>query len=265
VKSWHSYLDLFLSQRGATKKSWLWSPPIRVMTPGPLQLEERKWANQFVLDYKKSMSGVDLKDQLLHSYLTERKGMNKRYMKLFHRLLNTLILNAMMICRSNMGKRIDQLSFRIQLIEGLFVKYVNAVELKLSGRHSSDNTVPHLTERHFISKIPPTVKKSRPQRWCVVCQKRGRKRETVHWCDECGRGLCIECFRDYYTQLNLESNMLPLFIIFISLPCQKYFGSNVDQCSDSIYFSEHSVKIWKTKLKFYPIYYTLSEMLHSPL
>jgi hypothetical protein len=48
--------------------------------------------------------------------------MNKWYMKLFRRLLNISILNAMIIYRNNMGKRTDQLSFKIQLVEGMFVK-----------------------------------------------------------------------------------------------------------------------------------------------
>jgi hypothetical protein len=129
------------------------------------------------------MGGVDLKDKLLHSYLIERKRMNKWYMKLFLRLLNTSILNAMIIYRNNMGKRTDQLSFRIQLVEGLFVKYVNVLERKVPGRHSSDNTAPRLTERHFISKLPPSEKKARPQRRCDV-------------------GLCMECFQDYHTKFN---------------------------------------------------------------
>ena len=106
-----------------------------------------------VLDYNKSMGGVDLKDQLLHSYLIERKRMNKWYMKLFRRLLNASILNSMIVYRNNTDKRIQQLSFRIQLIEGLFVKYASAVEHKVPGSHPSDNTVPRLTERHLISKI----------------------------------------------------------------------------------------------------------------
>ena len=76
------------------------------------------------------------------------------------KLLNTSILNAVIIYRDNTGKITDQLSFRIQLSEGLFVKYANAVEHQVPGQHSPDNTVPRLTERHFISKIPPT-KKSR--------------------------------------------------------------------------------------------------------
>jgi hypothetical protein len=147
-----------------------------------------------VLDYNKSMIGDDLKDQLLHFYLIETKRMNKWYTKLFHRLLNTSILNAMIIYRNKTGKIIDQLT------EGLFVKYANAVEHTVPGRHSSDNTVPHLTARHFISRIAPTAKKSRLQKGCVVCHKRGK--DTVYWCHVCGVGLCIECFCNYHTQLN---------------------------------------------------------------
>jgi hypothetical protein len=79
------------------------------------------------------MGGVDLKDQLLQSNLIERKRMNKWNMKLFRRLPNTSILNAMIIYRNNMGKRTDQLSFRIQLVEGLFVKYANVLERKVPG------------------------------------------------------------------------------------------------------------------------------------
>jgi hypothetical protein len=70
-----------------------------------------------VLDYNKSIIGVDLKDQLLHSYLIERTRMNKWYMKLFRRLWNTSILNAIIIYRSNTGRSVDQLSFRVQLVE----------------------------------------------------------------------------------------------------------------------------------------------------
>jgi hypothetical protein len=65
-------------------------------------------------------------------------------------------------------KRIDQLSVRIQLIEGLFVKHANAVECKVPGRPSSEKPVPRLREINFISKIPPAVKKSRPQKRGVV-------------------------------------------------------------------------------------------------
>jgi hypothetical protein len=52
-------------------------------------------------------------------------------------------------------------------VEELFVKH--AVECKEPGQHSSDKTVSRLRERYVISKSPPTAKKSRPYKRCVVC------------------------------------------------------------------------------------------------
>jgi hypothetical protein len=95
------------------------------------------------------MDGVDLKDQLLHSYLTEKKQINKWYMKLFQRLLNTSILNAMIIHRNRMGKRTDWQLFRIQLAEGLFVKYANLLNIEVPSQYSSDNTVQQLTKAFY--------------------------------------------------------------------------------------------------------------------
>jgi hypothetical protein len=74
----------------------------------------------------------------------------------------------MIIYSNKTRKRTDQLSVRIQLTEGLFVKFANAVECKVGGLHLPDKTVPHLRERNFISTIPPAAKKSRPQKWCAV-------------------------------------------------------------------------------------------------
>lgn len=57
-----------------------------------------------VIHYNKWMGGVDVKDQLLQTYLVERKRMHKWYMKLFRRLMNATVLNAMIIYRHNTGK-----------------------------------------------------------------------------------------------------------------------------------------------------------------
>jgi hypothetical protein len=48
------------------------------------------------------------------------------------------------------------------------MKHANAVECKVPGRPSSGKPVPRVREIHFISKIPPAVKKSRPQKRCVL-------------------------------------------------------------------------------------------------
>jgi len=74
------------------------------------------------------MGGVELKGQLLHMYMVERKKMTKWYLKLFKRLLNSTVLNLFVIYRQVTGRNIQQLSFRIQLVEGLFMKYACAAE-----------------------------------------------------------------------------------------------------------------------------------------
>jgi len=74
-----------------------------------------------VLDYE-NMGGVDLKDQLLQPYLLERTEMSKWYMKVFGRLLNT-ILNRTVICRANSEQtKMDHLKFTVELVQALLTE-----------------------------------------------------------------------------------------------------------------------------------------------
>jgi len=63
-------------------------------------------------------------------------------------------------CVGTLGRNVQQLSYRIQLVEGLFMKYARAAEMRIvPGRQASDNTVPRLTERHFLRKVAPKTEK----------------------------------------------------------------------------------------------------------
>jgi hypothetical protein len=74
------------------------------------------------------------------------------------------VLNVISNTQKQYGERTDDLSSRIQLVEGLFVKYANVLGHKVPGRHSSDNTVPRQTETFQKqastvlgkSKLPPS-------------------------------------------------------------------------------------------------------------
>jgi hypothetical protein len=91
------------------------------------------------------------------------------------------------------SRNIEHLSDRIQLMEGLFKKYAHAAETwSVPGRQASDNTVPQLTERHFLRKVAPKTEKSKPQRMCVVCSKHRKKETSVYCCQICDVGLCLE-------------------------------------------------------------------------
>ena len=76
-------------------------------------------------------------------YMVKRKMMTKWYLKLFKRLLKSTVLNSFFVYQQVTGRNIQQLSYRIQLVEGLSTKYVSAVETQsVLGRQASDNTVP---------------------------------------------------------------------------------------------------------------------------
>jgi hypothetical protein len=102
-------------------------------------------------------------------YLVGRKRMHESYMKLFRRLLNATVLNAMIIIRHNTGKQVDQVPFRISLVEALFEQFADA-ELKVAGRLAAENVIPQMRERHFWGNGVSTL-----QRRCVVCTKHGRR------------------------------------------------------------------------------------------
>ena len=103
--------------------------------------------------------------------------MTKWYLKLFKRLLHSTVLNSFVIYRQMTGRNIEQLLYRIQLVEGLFMKHARAVETRsVLGRQASNNTVPRLTERHFLRKVASKTEKSKPQRRCVMCSKHGKRK-----------------------------------------------------------------------------------------
>jgi hypothetical protein len=70
---------------------------------------------------------------------------------------------------------------------------VNAVECEVLGWHSSDNTVPWLTD---ISKYAFTIQEERKiQRWSDVCQKHGKRKDNFYWGDLCDTELHMNYFK----------------------------------------------------------------------
>jgi hypothetical protein len=91
----------------------------------------------------------------------------KWYMKLFKRLLNVAIHNAMVIYqRLSNNRNMDTLKFRLSLAQGLVEKHSSAVPVY--GRLSLEPPPKRLTERHFLERIPATGKKAKPQKRCIV-------------------------------------------------------------------------------------------------
>ena len=113
-----------------------------------------------VLDYNENTGGVDLKDQLFQPYLLERREMTKWYIKLLRRLVNTTVLNCMVICHANSGHiKIGHFKFRLELVQALLIEHGSESVRNFQDHHSTDKNVPRLLERHFSKRIPPTEKR----------------------------------------------------------------------------------------------------------
>jgi hypothetical protein len=135
-----------------------------------------------------------LKDQLLQTYLVERKRLHKWYKKLLRR-----ILNAMIIYRHNTGTKMNHHTFRVSLVQALFEQFADTERKVRSGR-AEQNVIPRLHERHCIQSVALSRKKSTPLRRCVVCSKHGWRSDSRFHCQECDVRLCVDgCFEAYHS------------------------------------------------------------------
>jgi len=85
----------------------------------------------------------------------------------------------------------------------MFMKHACAAgEQSVPERHTSNNTIPRLTKRHFLRKVAPKTEKSKYQR-CVVCSEQRKKKSSVYCCQICDVGLRLEdCCEVYHMKLN---------------------------------------------------------------
>ena len=65
--------------------------------------------------------------------------MTKWYIKLFRRLLNTTVLNCVVICRANSGQtKTDHFEFRVELVQALLIEHGSEIVRKYQGHHSTE-------------------------------------------------------------------------------------------------------------------------------
>ncbi|KAH9629361.1 hypothetical protein HF086_008147 [Spodoptera exigua] len=169
---------------------------------------------QVVLDYKRYMRSVDLKDQLLEPYLEHEKRGAKWSMKLFKRLLNISILNARVLLESSTEKRHDHLAFRLSLVDSILTLHLAHCpknrKFNVSSSKSSRNQPQNIQQTPFthwpvlLERSGYTAARNRNfRKRCFVCLREGRKTQTTPYCCEvCQVPLCItNCFKSYHTPM----------------------------------------------------------------
>ncbi|GBM92443.1 PiggyBac transposable element-derived protein 4 [Araneus ventricosus] len=123
-----------------------------------------------ILDYNRTMGGVDMTDQCL-SYYPTVQNQQKKYKKIFRQLLNQSVWYAFVLFKK-CGGTIMHLDFRMNLVQSLLQTYGEK-------KHLRHPVADHLTGRHFASHIEATEKKKMPTRVCIVCSKKFDKGRLV--------------------------------------------------------------------------------------
>ncbi|KAG8234356.1 hypothetical protein J437_LFUL018545, partial [Ladona fulva] len=151
------------------------------------------------------MVGVDLKDQLLESFLLERKRTKVWYKKLFNHLSgqfrNQLVRSPM----SHNPKKCESITLQ-SVHHGRYHASLSTHRRleKRKGRPSNTDTeCTRLTGQHLIQENPKTETFRVGRRKCVMCTKSGKRKETRYRCKNCPGtpSLCLDpCFEQYHTQ-----------------------------------------------------------------
>ncbi|VVC86945.1 unnamed protein product, partial [Leptidea sinapis] len=160
-----------------------------------------------VLDYNKSMGGIDRKDQFLSAQPIERLRNRVWYKKLFRRLYSSALFNCFVIF-SGVNQKISHRKFRTVLAEELLLRHrqvdlTTECRLFSVGKRTGQVTLTARRNIRHKTQSRPTVDSNHfPIRTgskytvCVMCPKKSR---TIWKCEEFDVNLCIEdCFKMYH-------------------------------------------------------------------
>ena len=157
-----------------------------------------------ILDYNDHMCGVDRLDQLLSYYSPLRKTL-KWYRKVVLQMLDMAMSNAFVLYRKCGGNR-RQVWFRSQIISSLIATQDRPVEVLVAPKafhHCKLSDLSRLSGQHYLKMTHTTEGKKIRGTRCVVCYKRGQRKETRYICGTCASkpALCIlPCFEDYHSR-----------------------------------------------------------------
>ena len=127
---------------------------------------------------------------MIGNYSSVRKSMNCTTKVAFH-FIEEVVLNSFILFDKVIGKK-RFLQFKLLLIR------------QMLGDVTMEQNFQSLLNvgRHFPELVPPTDKKEKPQKRCVVCTKEKKKKESRYQCKTCSNhpGLCPAlCFEIFHT------------------------------------------------------------------
>lgn len=145
------------------------------------------------------MGGIDRTDQLLKPYEVPHKTL-KWYKKVAIHFMQLSMLNSFIVYQKD-GHEKPFLGFQREVIAALLFENGNGADMEIPR----EENIIQLTERHFVSPVPATASKQKPQKRCKVCYKKGVHKDSHYNCQSClsNPGLCyFPCFELYHPKFN---------------------------------------------------------------
>ena len=159
-----------------------------------------------VIAYSENMGLVDKCDSQISMLECMRKSV-KWYKKLFFHFLDLAVLQAYNSYLIHTGNRVKYRISSENLVYQLLESYAT-LAIPRSGRHLYEGQPDRLAaiafvSHHYLQVTPVRANGLRSQKVCQVCmhttKKPKKKKRVTTWCESCGVGLCLECFRDYHS------------------------------------------------------------------
>lgn len=147
---------------------------------------------EMIRDYDRNMGGVDKYDQMLRSYYNERK--NKKWTNKFAiYLLNMMVHNSYIIYQkfnTNTNSTMTHLDFRKNVVK-MFTDQIDVTDQ------------PNQKPKQVLEPTGhwPNEVDSKNKRNCKMCWRKGVRKTTRVFCEQCKVFLCIKvCFKHYHTE-----------------------------------------------------------------
>ncbi|UYV73072.1 ZKSCAN1 [Cordylochernes scorpioides] len=153
-------------------------PPVKFLSTfcdvssGKKKVSDQRDYPQMKICYDSYMGGVDLNDQMLYTYMDERKG-RKFYRKVILNIFHRALLNSFILYEQHTkdNPKLSKRAFNYSVIN------------ELVRNHLKPPVLPS-TSQEVLEKLP----EKRESR-CVECTKEGLKRRSRTICSKCKRGL----------------------------------------------------------------------------
>lgn len=132
------------------------------------------------------MGGIDSTDQMLYSYLDERRTL-KYWRKVVLNIFSRMLLNAYILYTLNCNeKQMSRLAFNCHVVDSLAEEWLL---LKNIPAHLGGGDV---SPRFGMRKLPENKEKN-----CSVCSTKEKRKRSRMCCSQCTKGIHPECFNKH--------------------------------------------------------------------